>query len=163
MLSDETSKGMYPVLAVETMSRIVMTTEKNIHFEEYVEKFERTSNDIEDAISEAAATSAKNVSAEAIVALSEKGVTPRMIARYKPSQPIFVLTPNKITFRKIILSYGCVPEIIEPVHMLSEAVSISKKILVRKKFLKTGDRFVLAAGIPFGQSGGTNMISVQVI
>jgi len=163
LLSEETSFGRHVVLTIETLSRIALNTERSAIFEEDVTKFERDSRGIVDAVSEAAAVTAKNVGAEAIIALSEKGFTPRMIARFKPIQPIFVLTPHVSTYRKIILSFGCAPEMIESVETLHEAISLSKKLLERKKLLRHGDRFVLAAGIPFGQSGGTNMISIQTI
>jgi len=164
MLVDETTSGRHPVLSVETLSRIALFTERSALFAEDVTKFERTSRGIVDAVSEAAAKTVKNIGAEAIITLSEKGFTPRMVARFKPDHSIFVLTPHVRTFRRVILSFACAPELLEqPIKTLNEAVSVSKKLLVRKKQLKEGDKFVVVAGMPFGITEGTNMILVQTI
>jgi pyruvate kinase len=128
-----------------------------------VAKFKRTSKGIVDSVSAAVSSTATTVEAKAIVTLSEHGFTPRMISRYKPKMPILVLTPHELTHRQTVLSFGCIPETIPAVKNLSDAIAISKKILLKKKLLKKGDVFVLAAGIPFGRTGGTDMLLVQTV
>ncbi|MBI2120051.1 MAG: pyruvate kinase [Parcubacteria group bacterium] len=161
MLSGETAVGDHPVLVIETMSRIALRTEGSALYEEEVAKFKRTSHGTVDAISASVASVAQVVSAKAIVALSEKGFTPRMVSRYKPSQPILVLTPHESVRHKIALSFGCVSEVVPPIKTVTEAMALSRKILLKKKILKKGDVFIIAAGMPFGKTGGTNMLLVQ--
>lgn len=163
MLSGETAMGDHPVLVIETMSRIALRTEGSPLYEEEVAKFKRTSRGIVDSVSASVSITAATVEAKAIVALSEHGFTPRMISRYKPKQPILVLTPHETTHRQIVLSFGCISEIVPAVKTLNDAVLLSKKILLRKKLAKKGDVFVLAAGVPFGHTGGTNMLLVQTV
>jgi pyruvate kinase len=163
MLSGETAVGEHPVLVIETMSRIALRTEGSALYEEEVAKLKRTPRGIVDSVSASVAAAAMTVGAKAIVALSEHGFTPRMISRYKPNQPILVLTPHETTNRQIILSFGCVSEIVPSVKTLNEAIALSKKMLLRKKLLKKGDVFLLAAGVPFGRTGGTNMLLVQTV
>lgn len=161
MLSGETAMGDHPVLVIETMSSIALRTEGSSLYEEEVAKFKRVSHGIVDSVSASVSATAAIVDAKVIVAFSEYGFTPRMISRYKPKQPILVLTPHEATHRQIILSFGCVSEIIPPVKKVVDAAALAKKMLLKKKLIKKGEVFVLAAGIPFGRTGGTNMLLVQ--
>lgn len=161
MLSGETAMGDHPVLVIETMSRIALRTEGSSLYEEEVAKFKRTSHGIVDSVSASVSSTSAIVGAKTIVAFSEYGFTPRMISRYKSKAPILVLTPHEMTQRQMSLSFGCIAEIIPPVKTVVEAATLAKKILLKKKLLKKGDTFVLAAGIPFGRTGGTNLLLVQ--
>jgi pyruvate kinase len=163
MLSGETAMGDHPILVIETMSRIALRTEGSSLYEEEVAKFKRVSHGIVDSVSASVSATAARVEAKAIVTLSEHGFTPRMVSRYKPKSPILVLTPHELTHRQMALSFGCISEIVPPVKTVVEAAALAKKMLLKKKLLKKGDVFVLAAGIPFGRTGGTNMLLVQTL
>ncbi|MFA5830858.1 MAG: pyruvate kinase [Candidatus Paceibacterota bacterium] len=163
MLSAETSIGKYPALSIETMARIALKTEESPLFSEEVAKFKRVSRGVADSVSAAVVSTAENIGAKCIVALSGHGFTPRMISRYKPSQPILVLTTSPATQRGLLLSYGCIPEMIEQPKSLDDAIDIAKKKLVELKLLSSGDSFVLSAGLPFGGTAGTNLLLVQDI
>jgi pyruvate kinase len=84
-----------------------------------------------------------------------------MVARYRPQVPILVLTPNKETFNKMLLVYGCEPILIKSVKNLPEAQKAAKKAVIDRGCGKTGDAYILAAGIPFGSAGATNMMLVE--
>ncbi len=106
---------------------------------------------------------AYNTGAKAIVAFSELGTTARMISRYKPTHPILVLTPVEHTFQRSVLSFGCTPKIVEPIKDVNEATTMARKMLIHEGMAKKGDIFIIAAGVPFGKSGGTNMLLTQVV
>jgi pyruvate kinase len=163
MLSGETAIGDHPILVIETMSRIAIRTEGSPLYEEEVAKFKRTSHGIVDSVSASVSNTATTAETKVIVALSEHGFTPRMISRYKPKTPILVLTPHELTYHQMALSFGCISEIVPAVKTLGEAIALSKKVLLKKKLLKKGDAYVLAAGVPFGRTGGTNMLLVQTL
>ena len=116
-----------------------------------------------DAITHYVVNTAHDVDAEVIVALTETGSTARMVSRYRPSQPIMVMSPNKKALGRIILSFGCYPYEITSFKYVGEATERIRMIIKKEKFVKTGGKFVLAAGVPFGQTGGTNMIMVQEV
>jgi pyruvate kinase len=84
-----------------------------------------------------------------------------MISRYRPSQPILVLTDDKSTQSGLLLSYGCVPIIIGDPKSLDEVVEIAKEKLAEIGCASKGDSFVLSAGMPFGGTAGTNLLLVQ--
>ncbi len=162
MLSEETALGKYPVEVVSMMNKVACQTEKN-YSKKIIEQSCKTSKNIIDAISESAAETAKDVDAKIIVALTESGLTPRMISRFKPSQPIIVMTPSEKTARQIILSFGAYPVLIKPFKYVSDVLDEVKRFAIKNKYAKKGDRIVIAAGVPFGRVGGTNMVMVQKI
>ena len=83
-----------------------------------------------------------------------------MIARYKPQQPIIVVTSHEHTARKAALVYGCFP-IVSSILTGSKQVVVSLAPLLKKeRVIEKGDRMVVTAGVPFGKAGTTNMMMI---
>jgi len=168
MLSAETAVGDYPVETVKMMSSIAIKTEAGYPHSQILEKMSNYAEkygeiEIVDAITHQVVNTAHDIGAEVIVALTETGSTARMVSRYRPKQPIVVMSPNKRALAGTVLSFGCYPYEISPFKYTGEATERIRKILVKEKFAKTGGKFVLAAGVPFGKKGGTNMVMAQDI
>lgn len=163
MLSEETTLGSYPLKAVEVMDRISRHTEENFKHEEILKHKHLLPKTVNDSISYAIVTTAHNINAKAIVALTEYGKTARMISRYKPKQPILALTPNKYTYNRLALSFGCYGRMIKPFKDVSEVIDVAKELAVKNNVAKKGDKIVIGAGIPFGKAGTTNLLIVQTI
>jgi pyruvate kinase len=106
---------------------------------------------------------AEDVEARAIVALTESGSTPKMIARYKPQQPIFVVSPNEITLRQIALVFGCYPLEQKGFGGVHEMIKEIPTLLIKKEYAKKDDKCVVCAGVPFGVQGGTNLLVVLTV
>ncbi len=98
-----------------------------------------------------------------IVALTESGDTARRISRYRPTQPLVCFTPNETVIRQLSLSYGCFVRKSPRFGSLDAVLKQVHVILKRDSFACAGDSCVLAAGIPFGKSGGTNTLFVQKV
>ncbi|MEK7657861.1 MAG: pyruvate kinase [Patescibacteria group bacterium] len=163
MLSEETTLGAYPVKAVEVMSRIARHTEEKLDYEEILKHNHLLPKSISDSISFAIVNTAHNIDAKGIVALTETGFTARVISRYRPKQPILVLTPNAKTFNQLAVSFGCNPWMVKKFNNVSEVIEMAKKMSVKHKIAEKGDKIVIAAGIPFGKAGATNLLIVQVV
>ena len=165
MLSAETAMGDYPVETVNMMSNVAKKTEEQYPHSHVLETMNSDAGgdgvDTVDAITHYIVNTAYDIDAKIIVALTESGSTARMVSRYRPSQPIIVMSPNKKALGRIMLSFGCYPHEITSFKYVGEASERIKKILKKEKFIKTGEKFVLAAGVPFGKTGGTNMIMVN--
>ncbi len=162
MLSAETTVGDFPVETVEMMTEIAKRTEQEIKYKS-VKDNEKYTKDTVNAVSRSVIRTALDVEAKYIVALTESGYTARKISRYRPAQKIIALTPDTKTIKQLKISYGCYPEYIGGFHTVSETVDETKKILVERSIVKKGDKIVIVAGIPFGQSGTTNMMIVEEI
>ena len=162
MLSAESAVGEYPLESVSTMAEIAKRTEREISVQmiEDIKKYAcRTVN----AVSHSAIHIAEDISAVAIVALTESGFSARKISRYKPSQDIVALTPQESTHRHLQLSYGCFSHVIDRFSSVMETVKFAKDFVKKNGYAKKGDRIVIVAGVPFDQAGTTNMVIVEEV
>src|SRR5690606_23560463 len=99
ILSSESAVGAYPVESIATMTAIALRAEplaKNMSLEYFGE-----SRDIVDAMSVSVVRMANNLRARLIVTLTESGLTPQMIARFKPHHTILAITPHETTFKQL--------------------------------------------------------------
>lgn len=160
MLSEETALGKYALDAVLTMKGIAKQIENEIgtHRRHRVHV-----NDIVDSVSSSVVHNAEDIGASVIVALTEAGFTARMIARYKPRQSIIAFTPHEHVARQLNLVYGCKSLVVEKFKNLNLINKIISAKLIKLGYVKKGDRILLTAGVPFGISGGTNMLSILTI
>ncbi|SEA49328.1 pyruvate kinase [Thalassobacillus cyri] len=164
MLSGETAAGNYPVEAVQTMNNIARKTETGLDYKAILQERSKTSDlTITDAISQSVTHTAINLSVNAVVAPTESGHTARMISKYRPQAPIVAITSNERVLRLLSLVWG--------VHgvlgkraattddMLGEAIDRG----LTSGVVKRGDRIIITAGVPVGESGTTNLMKVHVI
>jgi pyruvate kinase len=165
MLSGETASGCFPVEAVQTMHRIVELIEKEQNTRWDLRR--RTHNGIYDpalAIGYSACHAADLVQAAAIVCLSQTGSTARMIARYRPDQPILAVTHSPKSLTRMALYWGvCGYQIAEFKSNMDHAIHDVFEILKKKGALKSKDMVVLTAGLPFSTRRGTNMLRIEKI
>ncbi len=164
MLSEETAMGDYPVEVISLMSKVAVKTEVGYSERGILPKEEcDLSKGVVDSISDSIVKIAREIDAKVIVALTESGFTARMISRHKPLQPIVVMTPKRKTAGKIILSFDCFPFIVRPFKQVSDVMEEVRSFVIKNKYAKKGDKIIIAAGVPFGKVGGTNMIMVQIV
>ena len=141
MLSGETAKGSFPVEAVNAMVRIATKIESSI---DYVEKFynnatAKTTN-ITDAISYATCTTANDLNAPCIVAVTKSGLTVREVSKYRPEAIILGLTPDERVQRQLNLTWGCYPSLVNIDNISSgDLFQNTANIANEKGFAKKGD------------------------
>lgn len=162
MLSGETAAGAYPVQAVETMAHIVEKTERS---EEYInrQKPEHGELTITNAVSEAAVQIAANLDATAIIAATSSGHTPRMLSKYRPECTILAVSDKVSTVRRLTLSWGVYCMYMTELRDTDSMVHDSVQAAVELGVVKIGDLAVVAAGVPLGVQGNTNMIKVHTV
>jgi len=105
MLSGETAMGIYPVEAVEMMSRIALETEKAAKSQVEDGLF----INISDAISKAIQRICQNMPVDKVITLTRSGYTAKMIARLKIPQQIIAVTPTQKRKRQLELVFGVLP------------------------------------------------------
>ena len=163
MLSGETAAGQYPVLTVQTMSRIAEQAEKSI---DYTERF-RTANfrirNEMDAISHTVCGMSMDLDAKAIVVASLSGKTVRMVSRFRSPVDIVGLSVDEKTFHQLSLSWGVLPVMCElyPSQevLFYSAARIAKKVLS----LQSGDKVIITGGSQMNAPGTTNTIRFETI
>ncbi len=163
MLSGETAAGDYPVEALQTMVKIASRTEQDINYMSRLKKRSILTNpDITNAIAHATCTTAMDLNASAIIAVSNSGRTARMVSKYRPACPIIGCSVNKDVCRKMSLSWGVTPLLVELKHNSDELFDHAVDKAEEMGLIKQGEIVVLTAGVPLGISGTTNMIKVHV-
>lgn len=168
MLSGETAAGKYPVEAVNTMVRIASYVEtRGLRTDnETIEKdVVKTSSmrTVADAVSYACCAMAEDLDAKAIITPSNSGTTARMVARFHPNCQIIAPTTSEHTYHQLGLCYGVVPARMEMSANTDEMISSAVEVAHRSGLVKTGDVVVVAAGVPTGVSGTTNLIKAHIV
>ena len=161
MLSAESAAGAWPVESVAMMNSIAEAVERDpMHAERVHFTITRPDPTTADALSEAAKNIAQTVSAVAIICYTTSGSTARRIARERPSVPLLVLTPKVETARRLGLLWGAHAVHTRDVDSFEEMVAKAKRMALRHKIAKAGDRVIVMAGVPFGTPGSTNVLHV---
>jgi len=164
MLSAETAAGDFPVEAVTMMDRIIKQVEQDEHYA-VIADASRIQPDptSRDAISAAARQVAHTIKAAAIVTFTSSGSTTLRVARERPEQPILSVTSDIEVARQIALVWGAHSIMAKDVRSFTEMVQKAIDVTQSEDFAVPGDRVVIAAGVPFGLSGTTNMLRVAEI
>ncbi len=160
MLSGETSIGKYPVETLKTMVQIVTNAESHIDYtSKHIGKLYDT-NDITSAISHATVSSAHDLDAAAIIAITTSGYTAKMVSAYRPLTHIIGGTSNRRVYYKLALSWGVTPMMMA---MKVESEPLWSAVLMKAEdmgYIKKDDLVVLTAGLPIGIPGTTNTLRI---
>jgi len=164
MLSAESASGQYPLEAVEIMDRIIREVEHDEHY--------RTLTDAQrseprataaDAISHSLREAAHIVSAKATVIYTHSGSSSIRASRERPEAPILSLTPMISTARQLALVWGVHSVWTHETADINTMTDLACKTALHEGFAKAGDYIVIAAGVPFGQAGTTNMLRLATV
>lgn len=165
MLSGETAMGKYPVEAVQTMAKIAEQAEKDA-FDMDVYKgirYEIDYSDTTNAVCDAACTTARDLKAKAIIALSKYGQTARRMSKFRPSEALVAATPEEKTYHQLSLSWGIYPVLARYQRSSEElfihAIDCAKQLDI----VEDGDCVVIAAGFPLDTPGSTNTLRVETV
>lgn len=156
MLSGETAAGKHPALVVRTMSRIARQAEEDAFELGMGDRVEYDSDreEMSGAISDAACTLARDIGAQAVIALTKSGHTARSLSGFRPSSPIIAATPEEKTYHQLALSWGVYP--VKALFQTDEETMFRHAADCAKLcgYVQPGDRVVLTAGASDAMSTG---------
>jgi pyruvate kinase len=159
MLSGETSVGDYPIETVETMARIIESTEEHGLARMAAIQWEpHTRGGI---IAKAAAEVAERVGAKYLVAFSQSGDTARRLSRYRSEVPVLAFTPEPVVRSQLSLTWGIETFLGEKVDHTDEMVMQVDKALLDAGRCEEGEQVVIVAGSPPGIPGSTNALRIH--
>jgi len=161
MLSGETSVGEYPVITVQTMARIVESTEE--HGLERIPPLGTKPRTLGGAITLAAAEVADFVDAKYVCIFSESGDSARRMSRLRFRVPMKAFTPYESIRRRMALFWGIESFVVERVTHTDSMYRQVDEVLLREKLAEVGDIVVVISGTPPGVPGGTNDLRVHRI
>ena len=171
MLSAETAVGDDPVNVVKVMSRICKESDSDLidmkRRQEVVFKNIFEYDTTVTSFCKAANQIAEENNATAIMAFTSSGNTPLIASKINSVLTIIAPTDTDEVYRRMSLYRGITPmmmpkpfnDISRWTDMINLAVSKAKKL----DWLSKGDRVVVTAGIPIGQSNGINSIRIITV
>jgi len=161
MLSGETAVGDFPVETVKMMNDIILNVEnENLKHEkiEYIYK-----QDSKHAIGKAVNTVSNNLKVDAIVVMTESGSTAKIVSFFRPKISIYALSPHLSVCNRLSLLWGVTPIQSQEYLSTDEMLINAEQILLDNNFIRSGQTFVMTAGVPVGISGSTNMFRIQKV
>jgi pyruvate kinase len=159
MLSGETSVGAYPIETVETMARIVASTEDHeLAMMAAIDWQPKTRGGV---IAKAAAEVAERVGASYLVSFTQSGDSARRLARYRGRIPMLAFTPEAKVRSQLSLSWGVETFLTNPVEHTDEMVRQVDEALLEIGRVEEGEQVVIIAGSPPSIPGSTNALRIH--
>jgi len=160
MLSGETSVGVNPSHAIETMSTIIAHLE-----EEALDRLpalqDSPTGSTARALTHAAVDVAESINASYLIAFTETGRSARLISRWRCQTPLLAFTPNPRVRSQLSLSWGVETFLVPQVRHTDDMVVQVDKALLEIGRATAGERVVIVAGVPPGVPGTTNGMRVH--
>jgi pyruvate kinase len=163
MLSAETAVGQYPLDAVRAMDRIIREMERNPIRQREERRVAGAAVHTEDAIAWGTHAVARMLRTPLIVTLTQGGFTARKVAALRPPVPILAVTTEPPTYRQLALVWGVIPVLVDHVPGYDAMLTVVRDLILKRQYAKPGDCIVMTAGVPWGVSGSTNLIKVEVV
>ncbi|MEI7465667.1 MAG: pyruvate kinase [Burkholderiales bacterium] len=160
MLSAETATGRHPVETVEMMSSVCIEAERAEEISLDAGFTNKLFGRIDQSIAMAALFTAHHLGCKAILALTESGSTALWMSRHKIHVPIYGLTSQVNSQRKMALYRNVRPLLMPNFADRDQALARAEGLLVEQGVLKPGDTYAITIGEPMGYPGGTNMLKV---
>jgi pyruvate kinase len=158
MLSGETSVGKYPIIAVQTMARIIQAAEADTITAPPLTNLPKTKQGV---ISHAARDIGERLGAKALVAFTYSGDTVRRLARLHTTLPLLAFTPLESTRNQLSLSWGVSTFRTPAVDTTDAMIDQVDQAMLGIPGYHSGDTVVIVAGAPPNQPGTTNLIRVH--
>jgi pyruvate kinase len=160
MLSSETADGKFPIESVEMMGKIIDEAITRIEPRE-----DREEKSITNAISYSVGRIAEKIGAKIIIAYTHTGKTASRIAKHRHPQPIIAVSTNEKIIRNLNFVWGVHPHLIPDTKDFDDMLVQAKRIAKENRIIQldSGETYVISAGMPFGETGTTNMILVETV
>lgn len=161
MLSGETSVGAHPVTVVETMARIIASTED--HGIARIPALGTKPRTQGGALTLAAANIADFVGAKYVCVFSQSGDSARRMSRLRHPVPILAFTDLPGTRSRSALYWGVETFLVERALTTDDLMRTVDDVLLATGQAELGDVVVVTAGAPPGVAGSTNNVRVHTI
>jgi len=160
MLSAESSVGKNPPKVVEAVHRICVEAEKHVRRSGH--RIDSLFGRVDEAIAMAAMYTANHLGVKAIAALTESGATAKWMSRISSGIPIYAMTRQVATRRKVTLFRGVYPVSFDVasknIHEVNREVIDE---LLRRGTVREGDLVIITKGDRCGVEGQTNILKIM--
>ena len=163
MLSGETASGSRPVEAVRTMVKLALEAERSLREFGTLQQIKpHPSNDVTEAVAQAAITMSNHLNSAAIIVMTETGFSARLVSKYRPDCPIIAVTFAHELVQRLALSWGIYGFHYTGADTDEDRLTFAIDTAKRRGQVKSGDVVILITG-PSRQAGSTNMIRALTV
>ena len=155
MLSGETAVGKYPVLAVQTMHKVALSTEG------VAPRYRHDVSSVQDNLARSVCDLAERVKAAAIATFTLSGKSANLISKQRPPVKVIALTQNEVVSRQLSLYWGITPILLTDVTDTETMMYLVEKTLMEKEFIKRGDLVIVTGGLPIAARGESNFMKIH--
>lgn len=166
MLSGETATGKYPRLVVETMTKIILEIEQKAYDynrDEMLRPQPHSPSFLSDAVCYNACKLAEDVSADAIIGMTQSGYTAFMLSSYRPKSLLYVFTKERSLVNQLSLSWGVRAFYYDEEESLDDIFSDQINILKERNFVNNGNVVVSTGSTPIHLHLPTNVLKITKV
>jgi pyruvate kinase len=166
MLSGETATGQHPRLVVETMRKIIMEverTEYRYNLEESLTPQPHSPSFHSDAVCYNACKLSHDVSADALIGMTQSGYTAFMLSSYRPKSQLYIFTKERSLVNQLSLSWGVRAFFYDEENSLDDIIFDQIDILKERGFLKKGDVVINTGSTPIHLHLPTNIVKITKV
>jgi pyruvate kinase len=164
MLSEESAVGAYPVEAVKVLAETAEVAEGRLFARRPFVSLSPTDRvSASESIAHAASLVAHQAKATAIICCTRTGQTARLVAKYRPAQPIVAATPEPQTVRPLMLVWGVQPFLLEEFTSIDAIIKAAIDLTFKKGIVMPGNKVVIVAGAPYSPLGETDFLRVATL
>lgn len=161
MLSGETAVGKHPAKVIEAMDRICRGAERQRVTMISNHRLEAEFENVEEAIAMASMYVANHFDVKVIVAMTESGMTAKLMSRISSGIPIVAMSRRTRTLRRATLYRGVYPMFFENTGMdIGETEQHMIHELRRLDLVSKDDNVAVTMGDVTGVAGGTNTMKI---
>ncbi len=164
MLSAETAAGKYPIHAVAMMAKIIVESEHQMRIDPPSAPLRPSSPrlSVAETICESMAHAAEDIDVSAIAIFTETGGTARLLSKYRPSAPIYALSPFEKVINRSMLLWGTYPILCERFSSTDMLVNMAEQILEKLGYVRQSQVLGIVAGTRT-RSGATNFMRLHMV
>jgi len=160
MLSGETASGSRPVESVQTMVNLALEAEESLREFGNLQQIKPSpSDEVTEAVAQASITMAHHLNAAAILALTETGLSSRLVSKYRPDCPILALTSSSAVAHRLAMSWGIYAILYNEDGTNEDRLAFAIQYAKKMGQLESEDRLILTSGNS-RMAGSTNLIRV---
>ncbi|QEC52028.1 pyruvate kinase [Anseongella ginsenosidimutans] len=164
MLSNETAMGQFPVLAIQTMQRIIEHIEQlDYPYNSFNELGKESETYLFDSICYSACFLAQKTKASAIIGMTYSGYTAFQLSSHRPRAMTYIFTGNKHLLNALSLVWGVRSFYYDKFESTDQTIKDVTEILKNSGLIQTGDVVINTASAPIQERGRTNTIRLTVI
>ena len=161
MLAGETAVGLFPIRAVQTLDAIIREAEASPSTSVIPLEGTRLLAGHGRAICEAAVMLAARSEAAAIVAVTRRGKTARLLSALRPRVPIYAATDDPVIARQLALCWGVAPVVASLRGDVSETATRIGSVLIARGAIPPAAIVVLVSITPDLAPGPSNFLKLQ--